>query len=440
MRFSTALGYFVAGTALVAAAPAKRGDPSQAVPVDLITSINKYKSVIDSSLSKKDKHGRRVCNHRTVAVRKEWRTMKPNERKKYIKAVQCMAKRKSHANKKKVPGARNRLDDFVASHLIESNQIHFNGHLFAWHRHFVWLYETALRNECGYDGAQPYWDWTLDSANIVASPVFDGSPTSMGNNGEFFEHGNTILEAFGLTLPLPPGTGGGCLKPGPFSDLIVNLGLNQTISPPAVTVTAPIPGTVQNEITTQPEPLSSPANLTSEVDSEFNQTQSFERVALITYNEALNYNPRCLRRDLNTFWASQLDAAHTEYLLACNTVDCFQKRIDGYEPDKPDPQPVMHPAGHFSVGGLQNDPFASPGDPVFYLIHAQIDRLWSIWQAQDPARQYQVGGTVKPLDKDGSGTPVNEEDRLSFGVVDGKRKMKKLLSTIENAYCYSYDG
>lgn len=94
-----------------------------------------------------------------------------------------------------------------------------------------------------------------------------------------------------------------------------------------------------------------------------------------------------------------LDVANAEFLLSCTDVNCLERRIDGFETKDPS-APAVHPAGHFGVGGLQNDPFASPGDPAFYLIHAQIDRLWSIWQAQDPAnRLNQVGGTKKPLDR-----------------------------------------
>ncbi|KAF2105643.1 hypothetical protein BDV96DRAFT_655415 [Lophiotrema nucula] len=77
------------------------------------------------------------------------RSMSANDRKEYISAVKCMYRHKTHANRRKVPGARNRLDDFVASHLIEGDKIHFNGYMFAWHRHFVWLYEQALEDECG---------------------------------------------------------------------------------------------------------------------------------------------------------------------------------------------------------------------------------------------------------------------------------------------------
>jgi hypothetical protein len=33
--------------------------------------------------------------------------------------------------------------------------IHGNGLFLTWHRYFVWAYEQALRDECGYEGYQP---------------------------------------------------------------------------------------------------------------------------------------------------------------------------------------------------------------------------------------------------------------------------------------------
>lgn len=151
------------------------------------------------------------------------RKLSAADRTAYLSAVQCLIGKKAQANKRKVPGARNRLDDFVASHLVEGENMHFNGWLYPWHRHFVWLYEQALKTECGYNGAQPYWDWTLDAGDdLLKSPVFDGSATSMGSNGEAIAHGATTLTAFGLNLQLPAGTGGGCLKSGPFKDLVVS--------------------------------------------------------------------------------------------------------------------------------------------------------------------------------------------------------------------------
>ena len=145
--------------------------------------------------------------------------MSRRERIRYTDAVKCLYKDKE--SQSDAPGARNRLDDFVASHIVEGQGIHFNGYLYAWHRHFVYAYEQALREECGYRGPIPYWDWTLSSDDPRQSPVFDGSRTSMSGNGETIPHGATFVSAFGLNLPLPPGTGGGCIQDGPFTDLVV---------------------------------------------------------------------------------------------------------------------------------------------------------------------------------------------------------------------------
>lgn len=44
----------------------------------------------------------------------------------------------------------------------------------------------------------------------------------------------------------------------------------------------------------------------------------------------------------------------------------------------------IHTAGHYVAavdpGG---DPSTSPGDPIFYLHHTSLDRLWFIWRMQD---------------------------------------------------------
>lgn len=148
--------------------------------------------------------------------------MSKEERIGYTNAVRCLYHKSPPLTSTAIsPGVRNRLDDFVSDHIIQGYNIHGNGFLFAWHRHFVWLYHQALRNECGYTGPTPYWDWTRHSDDPRKSPVFDGSETSMGGNGEAIPHGPTAISAFGINATLPPGTGGGCVKDGPFTDLVV---------------------------------------------------------------------------------------------------------------------------------------------------------------------------------------------------------------------------
>ncbi|KAL4803386.1 hypothetical protein BDV18DRAFT_40551 [Aspergillus unguis] len=59
-----------------------------------------------------------------------------------------------------------------------------------------------------------------------------------------------------------------------------------------------------------------------------------------------------------------------------------------------------HSAGHTAVGGVMVDAAQSNGDPLFYLHHAYIDRLWWQWQQADlPRRLSDMGGpNTPPLD------------------------------------------
>lgn len=72
------------------------------------------------------------------------------------------------------PGAKSRYDDFVVVHMnmtpsvhstvrgilafgmnISADMLGIQASFLSWHRYFVWSYETALRDECGYKGYQP---------------------------------------------------------------------------------------------------------------------------------------------------------------------------------------------------------------------------------------------------------------------------------------------
>jgi tyrosinase len=59
------------------------------------------------------------------------------------------------SDKERFPGALNRFDDFVAYHMTHAMELHSNYYLFGAHKYFLYLYEQALRQECGYTGYQP---------------------------------------------------------------------------------------------------------------------------------------------------------------------------------------------------------------------------------------------------------------------------------------------
>lgn len=125
------------------------------------------------------------------------------------------------------PGAKTRFDDFVATHINQTTTIHYTGKFLSWHRYFTWLYEEALRSECGFTGDFPYWDWSLTAlSGLESSSIFDGSDTSLSGNGEYIANQSDVVLGGTLGLSamyLPAGTGGGCITSGPF--------VNSTYSP-----------------------------------------------------------------------------------------------------------------------------------------------------------------------------------------------------------------
>jgi tyrosinase len=83
----------------------------------------------------------------------------------------------------------------VATHINQTNSIHNTANFLSWHRYYVWTYERALREECGYSGFQPYWNWDRYAADPANSPLFNGNASSMSGNSK----------------------NGGCVTSGPFA-------------------------------------------------------------------------------------------------------------------------------------------------------------------------------------------------------------------------------
>lgn len=113
----------------------------------------------------------------------------------------------------------------TCSHHLLLSYIHLTGNFLYWHRMFIWTFEQTLRNECGYQGYLPYWNYAKTSEDLLNSPMyvrtrldevgpssdefysFDGSDTSISGNGNFVAHNATKGLPSGL-LDIQPGTGG----------------------------------------------------------------------------------------------------------------------------------------------------------------------------------------------------------------------------------------
>lgn len=155
--------------------------------------------------------------------------------------------------------------------------------------------------------------------DLYNAPVFDGSATSMSNNGAYKQHdGASIPTAQDPVIVVPPGKGGDCVTAGPFKDMKVNLG-------PVAPALSYIP----------PNPA----------------------------GNGLGYNPRCLRRDISA-WAAKTastDQNSTDLITQNTNVADFQNVMQGGF-NQGLPLLGVHTAGHFWVGGDPGgDLFASPG-------------------------------------------------------------------------------
>lgn len=218
----------------------------------------------------------------------------------------------------------------------------------------------------------------------------------MSGNGEYVESTGDIELTLGdyPVIHLPTGTGGGCVTSGAFKDYEVNLG----------PVTLMLPG--------------------GEIDSTANP---------------LEYNPRCLKRDLSSQIVQDYAnfTAIVDLILRHDNVADFQMNMQGV----PGSGNIgVHGGGHYSMGGdPSRDVFVSPGDPAFWLHHGMIDRVWWIWQNLDLKKRLNaISGTGTFLNNPES--PDTTLDTLvDLGYAGGESiAMRDLMSTISGPFCYVY--
>ncbi|KAL1835928.1 hypothetical protein VTJ49DRAFT_5858 [Mycothermus thermophilus] len=341
------------------------------------------------------------CTLENAAVRKEWSDLTPDERKEYIRAVRCLQSKPPKAPKDQVPGSLSRFDDFVATHMTMAPMLHSPTNLLAAHRYYIWAYEKALREECGYKGYQPYMNYNRYADDPINSPMFDGSDTSMGGNGEPHDYPGIMTVFPRPHNMIPSAGGGGCVTTGPFKDMVVSLG-------PKSTIVRDIP----------PNPRA----------------------------DGLGSNPRCLRRDVNKYSAAGARANYTFSAIVDHpTIDSFYNRYLGQPQLKDDPNPWgIHMAGHYIIGGDPGgDFYASPGDPAFYFHHGMLDRVWWIWQMQDPDNRINAvpthGNLGAPPEGGGGGGIWDEVVDLGWTAPPVKlMDLNEQLGGLGGEFCYVY--
>lgn len=72
-----------------------------------------------------------------------------------------------------------------------------------------------------------------------------------------------------------------------------------------------------------------------------------------------------------------------------NSSTTMRNVVEGWQPDPPG----LHNRVHVWVGG-DMAPASSPNDPVFFLNHCNVDRLWAAWQSKHPNAPYLPGSSA----------------------------------------------
>ncbi|PYH90323.1 tyrosinase [Aspergillus ellipticus CBS 707.79] len=247
-----------------------------------------------------------TCTSEKVRIRKEWRDLTGSEQKAYLAAENCLI---SLPAKSGLAATTNRFSDLQALHRGMTNTavgdiIHDVGQFLPWHRYYMHVHETLLRQECNYTGPLTYWDERLDAdtGDMFTSPMWNS--TGFGGNGIGSD---------------------GCVVDGAF------------------------------------------ANYTEHIGPE---------------NEDTEY---CLNRAWDNSWAVEMANSTVIYDICggYNTYSPWWYCI----------AELAHKGVHTAVGGVMADIKSSPGDPMFFMHHTYIDKVWFDWQKGDPtSRLYQISG------------------------------------------------
>jgi tyrosinase len=108
---------------------------------------------------------------------------------------------------------------------------------------------------------------------------------------------------------------------------------------------------------------------------------------------------RGLNRDLaNTAAPTLPKQAHVDAALAIATYDNdpwdrrasvtgFRNTLEGWLTVTGDAAPSLHNRVHVFIGGDMG-PATSPNDPIFFLHHCFVDKIWADWQAMHPTSEY----------------------------------------------------
>ncbi|THH21568.1 hypothetical protein EW146_g41 [Bondarzewia mesenterica] len=334
------------------------------------------------------------------SVRKEWRRMSTKEKTNWISAVKCLSHLPHDPNMTPTVNVSlsgipplntsgSYYDDFVYMHMdlnIElCAKIHFTGLFLPWHRWYVAVYEAALKDKCGYIGSSPYWNWTIDAPNFLKSDFWKDNDTTSGLGG--WGDPNNDYQ----------------VPDGAFSDFHLSY---------------PSTHTLRRNFTLQPY-LDDPVEF-------FKNPAKFANTSF-TQKEISNL--------INGYTGDYKG---------------FQAYFEFFEGAHSSVHEIMGGdlAGQCPANAPSNctaGPTWSANEPLFWMHHAMVDKVWYDWQHRDSANFWSFsGGSVQAFENDTYYTeyPNGAAPFLSETVCAAQfhYASRWIVPTVNDIRCVQYDG
>ncbi|KAH9986888.1 Di-copper centre-containing protein [Russula compacta] len=331
-------------------------------------------------------------------VRREWRTFCAQEKAEWIRAVNCLSHLPhdpalapsvdpSLSLIPPVNASGSYYDDLVYMHMDLNTRIHFTGLFLPWHRWFVHVFEESLKSKCGYTGASPYWNWTIDAPDFHGSSFWKDSDPLSGLGG----WGDPNAD---FSVP-----------DGGFRELHLSY---------------PSPHVLRRNFTLRPF-----------------------GIPLVFFTRPL--------LEANTSFS----APAIEKLLETPVGDYrgFQAAFEEFE--------AAHGAVHLITGGdlggfcpsnappnCTEGPTWSPNEPLFWMHHAMVDKVWFDWQHRNPQNAMSFfGGSVQALESldtyhqyPNGGSPfLNLNSTMPADGMFPEVMIEDVFNTTSGILCYVYE-
>jgi tyrosinase len=87
--------------------------------------------------------------------------------------------------------------------------------------------------------------------------------------------------------------------------------------------------------------------------------------------------------------------------------------------------------------------WSSINDPIFFMHHGNLDRLWSIWQRQAPGNLYDMGGPIWPFGSGPGNVTLNTIVDMGLFMAPSlpiNAVMDTLNANGQGVLCYQYES